>query len=165
MGLCYSSKKIRALAGDKTEWTALEILRRRDIPAKDRLYLALREDFIDAPILHEFGCWCAESVLYLITDPAKKDIAETAISTKRRWVHGKSTGKELDTARYAARATAKDATWVATWTLAQDAAWYASIYAVRSVAPCYDARESARDAQVAQLIKILEEAEKNGTEN
>jgi hypothetical protein len=188
--LCYPKAKIRQLAGGKAKWTALEILARKDIPAKDRLYLVLREKFIDASLLHEFGCRCAEDVLCLIDDPARKAIAKTAISTKRRWVAGKATDKELATAWEAADAAELDAAQDA----AQDVAWAATqataLHAAKDAAKCAvlavaldaaedaaaavaldaaeaatldveldaytTARVAAREAQVAQLIKMLE---------
>ena len=48
---------------------ALEILALRRIPADERLWAVLREEFIPAPILHEFACRCAEDVLSRIDNP------------------------------------------------------------------------------------------------
>ena len=42
---------------------ALEILASRMIPAEDRLWAVLREEFIPAPILHACACRCAEDLL------------------------------------------------------------------------------------------------------
>ena len=84
---------------------ALEILALRRIPADKRLWAVLREEFIPAPILHEFACRCAEDALSRIDNPDPRSI--NAIAIKRRWIAGEATDEEL--------ATARDAACAATW--------------------------------------------------
>lgn len=108
---------------------ALEILASRMIPAEDRLWAVLREEFIPAPILHACACRCAEDVLSRIDNPDPRSI--NAIVVKRRWIAGEATDEEL--------AAAEDAAWVAR-TSAQDAV-----------------EAAARNAQVDMLTQMLRE--------
>lgn len=108
---------------------ALEILVSRMIPAEDRLWAVLREEFIPAPILHACACRCAEDVLSRIDNPDPRSI--NAIVVKRRWIAGEATDEEL--------AAAEDAAWVAR-TSAQDAV-----------------EAAARNAQVDMLTQMLRE--------
>ena len=128
---------------------ALEILTLRRIPADERLWAVLREEFIPAPILHEFACRCAEDALSRIDNPDPRSIH--AIAVKRRWIAGEATDEELAAARTAAWA-AQAATWVAraaTW-VARAAAWAAA--------------ETARNAQVDMLTQMLREYVGTGKE-
>lgn len=45
-------KQLARYRAMRDEWTALDILRLDDVSVKDRLWLVLREDLIDAPVLH-----------------------------------------------------------------------------------------------------------------
>ena len=108
---------------------ALEILALRRIPAEDRLWAVLREEFIPDRILHEFACRCAEDALSRIDNPDPRSI--NAIVVKRRWIAGEATDEEL--------AAAEAAAWVAR-TAAQDAA-----------------EAAARNAQVDMLTQMLRE--------
>ena len=112
---------------------ALEILALRRIPAEDRLWAVLRDEFIPAPMLHACACRCAEDALSRIDNPDPRSI--NAIVVKRRWIAGEATDEELA----AAEADA--------WTAAQDASWAAQ-----------DAAEAAaRNAQVDMLTQMLRE--------
>lgn len=107
--------------------TALDILRHKEIPPQDKLWVVCREGLIDAKTLRLFAVWCARQVQHLMTDPrsiAALDIAE-------RFAHGAATKEELAAAEAAARAAPGDAAW--------DAAW-----------------ATAGDAQVRKLIEMLE---------
>ena len=126
---CYSEKKIRSIAGEKQEWTALEVLRMKKIPAKDRLWSVLRDEFIDAPILHEFACLCAEEALKLDENPDPRSV--NAIVVKRAWLRGEATEEELSAAR--------------------EAAWSAAAAAAREVAGA-----AARIRLIDMLIALLE---------
>ena len=148
---------------------ALEILALRMIPAEDRLWAVLREEFIPTPILHEITCRCAEDVLSRIDGPDPRSI--NAIVVKRRWIAGEATDEELAAAeadadvaaRVAAEAGARaeeadaQAAWDATWVAARaarDASWDAQ-----------DAAEAAaRNAQVDMLTQMLREYVGTGEE-
>ena len=144
--------------------SALDILNLDAISAEGKLWAVLREEFIPAPILHEFACVCAEYALTLIDDPDPRSIR--AIETKRAWLRGEATCRELD----AASDDAWDATWEAIWNdrdSARAAAWAARDSSraawdvVRAASDAAWAVENAWnavcEAQVAYLIMTLEE--------
>ena len=108
-------EKFARIAAIKNEWTALDVLNLPDVLAEDKLWSVLREEFIDAPILHEFACRCAEYALSFVASPDPRSIA--AIEAKRKWLRGEITDAELD--------SAWDAAWDAAWAAAWDAAWAA----------------------------------------
>lgn len=161
--------------------TALDVLRHPNVTAQDKLWLVLREDWIPAPVLHEFACRCAERALALVDTPDPRSVE--AIATKRAWLRGEATDDELaaaqdaalaaaqdavlaavqaaawDAAQAAARA-AQDAAWAArdaarsaAWAAAQDAAWAA--WAAAWDAAWDTAWDAARAAQVDLLIALL----------
>lgn len=113
--------KLARIAAIRDEWTALDVLNLPDVSADDKLWSVLREEFIDAPILHEFACRCAEYALSFADNPDPRSIA--AIEAKRKWLRGEITNKEL----YAADAAAWDAAWNAAWNAARAAAWDAAM--------------------------------------
>ena len=145
--------------------SALDILNLDGASADGKLWAVLREEFIPAPILHEFACVCAEYALTLIDDPDPRSIQ--AIETKRAWLRGEATCRELD----AASDDAWDATWEATWDdreSARAAAWAARdssraawdvVRAARDAAwlASKAASDATCEAQVAYLIMTLEE--------
>ena len=155
---CYSEEKIRELAGGKTEFTALDVLDMTKVPAEDRLWAVLREEFIDAHVLHEFSCRCAEQALALVDNPDPRSIE--AIRVKRAWLKGEATDEELSAAWAAASSAARDAAWdaarAAAWSAAWDAAWSAARAEARDAASSA-ARAEARAAQIAVLIEMLGE--------
>ena len=104
LGSCYSKERILEIAGDKKKWSAIDILLLDDIPAQDRLWAVLRENLIDAPILHEFACRCAENALVLVENPDARSVA--AIEAKRAWLRSEITDAQLAAAWGAARAAA-----------------------------------------------------------
>lgn len=136
--------------------TALDILRLSRVPAADRLWLVLREDFVDAPMLHEFACRCAERALTQagVTDRCSWD----AIEAKRGWLRGNVSDEELHAARDAALHAARDAALDAE----RDAAWYAAWYAARSAAlaaALAAARGAEQKWQIDELSRMLIEVE------
>ena len=78
--------KLARIAAIRDEWTALDVLNLPDVSADDKLWSVLREEFIDAPILHEFACRCAEYALSFVDNPDPRSIA--AIEAKRKWLRG-----------------------------------------------------------------------------
>jgi hypothetical protein len=172
-------KKFRALAATRNEWTALDILRLPDVSVSDKMWSVLREEFIPAPVLHEFGCWCAAQALALIDNPDPRSVA--AIAAKRAWLQGEITDEQLAAAWNAAWAAARAAEWdaacAAACAAAWAAAWDAACAAARAAewdAACAAARAAARaaacaaawaaawdaawDAQIEHLIEMLEVA-------
>jgi hypothetical protein len=157
---CYSEKEIREIAGEKNEWTALDVLNLKQVPPDDRLWAVLREEFIEAPILHEFACRCAERALYKIENPDPR-LTKT-IEAKRAWLRGEITDEELHAARDdawdAARDDAWDAVTYAARGAARDDAWDDVTYAARGAAK-YAAKYAERSWQIEELKSMLEGGE------
>ena len=168
----------------RDKWSAIDILRLDDVIAEDRLWIVLRGELIDAPILHEFACRCAERSLARIDKPDERSVA--AIEAKRKWLRGEISDDAMDAARAAAcaaarasarsaayaaaRASARSAAWdaelSAAMTSAQYAAWGAARYAARNAAwnAAWDAEFDAawaaeREWQIVELMRMLEEKE------
>ena len=158
--------KFARIAAIKNEWTALDVLNLPDVSAQDKFWSVLREEFIEAPILHEFACRCAEYALSFVESPDPRSIA--AIEAKRKWLRGEITDAELYAARDAAWYAAGDAVSraareavIATANRAErasawDAAWYAAKTATWS-----DESNTTWDAaskhEVEMLRELLEE--------
>ena len=155
-------KRFAKVAALHDEWTAYDVLALPDVSAEDKLWSVLREEFIDAPVLHEYACRCAEYALSLIDNPDPRSAA--AIEAKRKWLRGEIDNSALDAARdaawgaawYAARTAARDAAWYAAWyaacTAARDAAWGAARDAARAAA-----WYAARDKNLDILTQLLNE--------
>ena len=90
---CWENARKRmgkiAAAYNRQNWTALDVLRMPEklVSNTDKLWLVLREELIDAPVLHEFACRCAERALSRIDNPDPCSVA--AIAVKRAWIKGK----------------------------------------------------------------------------
>ena len=140
-------KRYARVAAMRDEWSALDVLALDGVSNEDKLWAVLREEFIDAPVLHEYACRCAEYALTFAREPDSRSIA--AIEAKRKWLRGEISNDDL-TAAWAARAAAwaadaaaRAAAWAA-WTAdaAADAAWAA-----------------AREHEVKLLKELLREVE------
>ena len=181
-------EKFARIAAIRNEWTALDVLNLPDVSVQAKFWSVLREEFIEAPILHEFACRCAEYALSFVESPDPRSIA--AIEAKRKWLRGEITDAELDAARgeardaahdaamyaarIAARVAAQDAAWVIARVIAQDVAWAAARNVVWSaandaaldiacaarVAASHAARDAAREHEVEILRELLEEGDK-----
>ena len=155
---------MESIAQRREHWSALDILELDEIPAEDRLWAALWEELIAAPLLHEFACRCAERALRRVENPDPRSMR--AIEVKRAWLRDEATDEELAAACAAAQAAAGAAAWAA----AQAAAWDAARYAARAAAldaagaAAEDAAEDAaraaeRQWQIKELQKMLNEQE------
>jgi len=107
----YPDDRVRALAGGVTEFTALDVLRRDDIPARDRLWVVVREELIDARALRIFACDCADRALSRVENPDARSV--DAVRVSRLYANGDATTEQL--------AAARDAAWVAAWAAARAA--------------------------------------------
>ena len=170
-------EKFARIAALRNEWTALDVLNLPDVSAQDKLWSVLREDFIEAPILHEFACRCAEYALSFVTSLDPRSIA--AIKAKRKWLRGEITGAELRAARdaaqdalhdaemyvamYAARSEAMYAARYAAMYVARAAAMHAAMYAARATA-CAAKRYATWDAAMEHEVEMLRELLKEGDE-
>ena len=155
------------VAAMRDEWSALDVLALDGVSNEDKLWAVLREEFIDAPVLHEYACRCAEYALTFVREPDSRSIA--AIEAKRKWLRGEISNDDLTAARAAAgaaawaaadaaagaaaraaanaaRAAARDAAWDAAW----GAAWGAA----------NAARDAAWEHEVEILRELLEEGDK-----
>ena len=100
-------EKFARIAAIRNEWTALDVLNLPDVSAQDKLWSVVREEFIEAPILHEFACRCAEYALSFVESPDPRSLA--SIEAKRKWLRGKITDAELAAASNAAWYAERDA--------------------------------------------------------
>ena len=139
-------EKFARIAAIREEWTALDVLNLPDVSAQDKLWSVLREEFIDAPILHEFASRCAEYALSFVESPDPRSIA--AIEAKRKWLRGEITGAELYDACAAATAAARGTAWDFAWDAACAAAQVAATAAAMAAAQAVT-RDYARDAASA----------------
>ena len=156
-------KRYARVAAMRDEWSALDVLALDGVSNKDKLWAVLREEFIDAPVLHEYACRCAEYALTFVREPDSRSIA--AIEAKRKWLRGEVSNDDLTAARDAAwaaadaaRAAAWGAAWAAwaAWAAAQIAAADAADAAARAAAWAADA---AREHEVKLLKELLREVE------
>ena len=110
-------KRYARVAAMRDEWSALDVLALDGVSNKDKLWAVLREEFIDAPVLHEYACRCAEYALTFVREPDSRSIA--AIEAKRKWLRGEISNDDLTAARAAcdaacdANAAARAAAWAA----------------------------------------------------
>jgi hypothetical protein len=136
--------------------TVLDVLNVKECQATDRLWVVLREEFIDAKTLRLFAVWCAREALKLVDNPDARSVE--ACNVSERYANGEATDKELSAASAAAWA-ASAAAWAtssdaaraasaAAWATASDAAWTTSMAASA-------AAMAASAAQINQLINML----------
>jgi len=93
-------------------------------------------------LLHEFACRCAERALK--KTKVKDRRCWNAIKTKRLWLVGKATDKELEVARNAARVAKIDAIGkTAAWNAAKAAVWAALPDVMEAITSRDDARRAA----------------------
>ena len=143
------------VAAMRDEWSALDVLALDGVSNKDKLWAVLREEFIDAPVLHEYACRCAEYALTFVREPDSRSIA--AIEAKRKWLRGEISNDDLTAARAACDAAA-DAAWDAACDAANaaaDAAWDAACDAACDAA--WTAADAAWDAACEHEVKLLKE--------
>ena len=165
-------KRLEEIGKRREQWTVWDVLElpESEVSKDDKMWAVLREELIDAPVLHEFACRCAEEALKLVDNPDPRSVA--AIEAKRRWLRGEISNRELDEASAAARAAwnasaARDAACAATlaaarvdaapwaaWAATRVAAWVAARAAARVAA-----RAAARDPQIAILKELLNQQE------
>ena len=167
---CYSP------SGLYGEWsgTILDLLRRDDIPAADRIWAATREGILDDKTLRLFACKCVREVWHLLTDERSRNAVEVA----ERYAVGEATVEEWAAARaaagfaasaaaraaaraaasFAASAAASFAASPAEWAAASAAASFAASAAEWAAASAA-ARAAAREKQIEILINLIEDAD------
>ena len=155
-------KKYARVAAMRDEWSALDVLALDGVSNEDKLWAVLREEFIDAPVLHEYACRCAEYALTFVSEPDSRSVA--AIEAKRKWLRGEISNDDLTAARAAAwvaAAAAAAAAWdaaaaaaAAAWVAARAAAWDAAAAAAWAAA-----RDAAWEHEIKLLKELLREVE------
>jgi hypothetical protein len=143
----YTRERLEELFAGRETVNVNDVLK-MDISDTDKLWAALREDFISAETLHEFACRVAENALLKERKAGREPDARIwkALEVKRKWLKGEATDSELAAAREAARAAA----WAAAWAAAREAAWEAAWAAARAAA-----REAAWAAAWGRAVKYL----------
>ena len=138
------------------EWsgTIVDLLRREDIPAEDRIWAATREGILDDKTLRLFACKCVRRVWHLLTD----DRSRKAVEVAERYAIGEATDDELTSASSAAWSAARDAALAAARAAALDAARAAALAAAWAAASAA-ARAAAWEKQVEILIQLIEEVQ------
>ena len=158
-------ERFARIAAIRNEWTALDVLNLPDVSAQDKLWSVLREEFIEAPTLHEFACRCAEYALSFVKNPDQRSIV--AIVAKRKWLRGEITDAELyaarDAAWYAAgdavSRAARDAVIATANRTGRASAWYAAKAATWS-----DESNTTWDATWEHEVEMLREFLMEGDE-
>ena len=160
-------KRYARVAAMRDEWSALDVLALDGVSNEDKLWAVLREEFIDAPVLHEYACRCAEYALTFVSEPDSRSVA--AIEAKRKWLRGEISNDDLTAAwaaawdacdaacaaaRDAARDAARAAARAAAWDAACDAAWDAACDAA-----CDAAWAAAWEHEAKLLKELLREVE------
>lgn len=121
-------ERLRRIAALRPEWTAIDVLNLPDVSEDDKLWAVLREEFIDAPILHEFACRCAEYALLSVTRKPNPRYA-SAIDAKRKWVRGEISCEDLLSARLVADDAANR--WCDIETAVGNVVWSATLFSAR----------------------------------
>lgn len=151
-------KKYARVAAMRDEWSALDVLALDGVSNEDKLWAVLRKEFIDAPVLHEYACRCAEYALTFVSEPDSRSVA--AIEAKRKWLRGEISNDDLTAARAAAwvaaaaAAAAARAAAAAAWVAARAAAWDAAAAAAWAAA-----RDAAWEHEIKLLKELLREVE------
>jgi hypothetical protein len=153
---CWTRERVEGIFGKRKSMHLRTLLKDKRVPAEDRLWVALREDFMWARDLRIFACDCADRALSRVKYPDPRSVG--AVRVARLYADGKATGDELTAAWYAARDAARSAAGYAAGYAARDAAGYAARYAGRSAAGYaarYAARSAERDWQIQRLMEAL----------
>jgi hypothetical protein len=127
---------------------------RNVVPAKDIVWLLLKDEFLSEKDLRLFSVWCAREALKLVENPDERSIE--ACDVAERYANGEATKEDLLVARHAADHAA-DAAYVA---YATDAdynvvyhAYYAAYYATRATSyAAYAAYGASYEASIAAYI-------------
>ena len=137
--------------------TLIDVLKLQNVPAKDRLWVTVRADFMTDKQLHQYGQACARMCETNSDDPRVKvcnDVVEaffSGMATKEQLADAESAARSAawSIARSAAWSTtrsAESATKSAAWSAAESAVWSAES-ATRSATK--SAESAARSAESA----------------
>jgi|GEM_PF-1096268 len=138
----YPRERVAKLMGGKQSVTALEMLKWR-IPAKDRLWGVLRNDFFTDAQLWELACQFAEDALKRERKAGREPDTRSwaAIEARRKWLREEINDEELEAACSAAYSAAYSAACSAAYSAARlaarsaaDSAYSAAVSAARLAA-------------------------------
>ena len=87
---CYDPAKY---APEDWSGTALDVLRAKQIPAADRLWVVLHKGWIDDRTLRLFAVWRAREALKLVANPDPRSVAACAVA--ERFANGEAGVDEL----------------------------------------------------------------------
>lgn len=122
------------------DWSGsvIDILSMKNIPARDRLWVAVRNQLMSQDHLKKFGLFCARQCEMYSTDPRVKLCNDTT----QAYLQGEVTLEQLKKARYAANVAA---------------AYAANAYAANAAnaAAAYAANAASREEQCLYLIELL----------
>jgi len=123
---------------------------RKVVPAKDILWLLLKDEFLSEKDLILFAVWCAREALKLVENPDHKSIE--ACDVAERYANGEATQEEL----LAARVAAYPAVDIDPYTVAY-AVYYAAYYAASTAraASYFAARVSAYASDAAYITAYI----------
>jgi hypothetical protein len=124
----------------KEDWSgnALDLLKIKEIPIKDKFWVVFRKDIIDDKTLRLFAVWCARKVQHLVKDQRSL----TALDVAEKFANGQVTIEELEQATVDAYDAAD--------------AYYAADYAAAYAADAAAAYAASRVSQAKKLIEMLE---------
>lgn len=152
-------ERFAKVAALRDEWTAYDVLALPDVSIEDKLWSVLREEFIDAPVLHEYACRCTEYALSLINNPDTRSVA--AIEAKRKWLRGEIDDSALAAAQANARAAAMDAASTAARAAVWEGAWAAALAASSDAALAATLPNARAAAWAAALAAAWDARDKN----
>ena len=83
LGTEEGKNKLEEIGKRRERWTVWDVLElpESEVSKEDKMWAVLREELIDAPVLHEFACRCAEEALKLVDNPDPRSVA-----AKDRWL-------------------------------------------------------------------------------
>jgi len=172
LGRCPDSlsKRMTKLARGREQWTLREILKRKDIPAKDRVWLGTHSRIIGARWSFALAYTFALRVLPIYEQQYPGDArARHAIEVSHKYVCGKASAQKLHEARtnvliyatdsaipaYFAAYAVAHTTHVAARTV-EDATWHVAHYAAHAIANYAVEREW----QLERIREVIAEIEK-----
>jgi len=93
----YNREYVTKLFGRKTYLTALDILKMKRIPLRDRLWVVLGRPLLSVKDIHELGCIFTEYALRCTKSTGSHARrSRKIIQTKREWIAGTLTTKQLE---------------------------------------------------------------------
>jgi hypothetical protein len=122
-GPCYDPIKY---IPESWKGTAIDILKMKNVPSRDKVWVVCREKFLDAGLIRCFAVAQAKTCRKQIKAGNKKEF-DRILRVCLRFVNGKATQDELYAARAAAESSAEFAAESAAWSAARAAVWSVAV--------------------------------------